>query len=294
MVDFKGVIPYLVTPIDASERVARPVLARLCNDLIEKGVHGLTPLGSTGEYAYLNDSQKTQVVETVVVAAQRRVPILPCVASTSTADAINQARRYRAMGVDGIVAVLDSYFPLTELAAERYFIALADAADLPIVIYTNPNFQRTNLSIGLIARLSLHPNIVGLKDASTNTGRLLSIINRCEGKLSVFAASSHIPVCVMMMGGCGWFAGPACVLPSESVRLYELCVAEEWRDAIALQRKLWPFNELFAKHHLAACIKSVLNYQGYDVGNPVSPQSALDEDAQSAVIAAIKSLRLDD
>jgi len=275
MSEFKGVMPYLVTPVDDNGAVKCDVLGRLCDDLIAKGVHGLTPLGSTGEFAYLGGAQREQTVRATIEAAAGRVPVLPGVASTTTSDAIAQAQSYERMGASGLLLVLEAYFPLKDGQVESYFRSVADAVDLPIVLYTNPNFQRADLSIDVIERLSRHPNIVGLKDASTNTGRLLSIINRCGDALDVFAASSHIPACVMMIGGKGWLAGPACLAPAESVALYNLCVAKKWPEAMALQRRLWRLNEAFARFNLAACVKAGLELQGYDVGDPVSPQSAL-------------------
>ena len=153
---------------------------------------------------------------------------------------------------------------------------MADAVELPLLIYTNPQFQKTDLSIDLIQGLARHPRIQYVKDASNNTGRLLSIMNRCPD-LGVFAASSHIPVSVMMMGGLGWMAGPACILPRTSVELYNLSMAGRWKEAATLQRKMWRVNEVFAKYNLAACIKRGLSLQGYDVGAPVPPQSPLSE-----------------
>src|SRR5438445_2948861 len=113
MTDFHGVFPYLVSPIDASGRIRNEVLARLCDDLIKAGVHGLTPLGSTGEFAYLNASQRTAVVKTTIEAAGRRVPVVAGVASTSTADAVAQAKSYQRLGADGILAILEAYFPVS-------------------------------------------------------------------------------------------------------------------------------------------------------------------------------------
>jgi 4-hydroxy-tetrahydrodipicolinate synthase len=183
--------------------------------------------------------------------------------------------------------VLETYFPLGDAETESYFRAIADAADLPVIIYTNPNFQRSHLSIEVIARLSRYPNIVGLKDASTNTGRLLSIANRCGGALDLFAASSHIPACVMMIGGKGWFAGPACIIPRQSVALYELCRQRDWTAAMALQTRLWTINEIFARFNLAACIKAALQAQGYDVGDPLPPQRPATAAEREVIVAAL-------
>jgi 4-hydroxy-tetrahydrodipicolinate synthase len=290
MTDFHGVFPYLVSPIDEQGRIKSEVLIRLARDLMAAGVHGLTPLGSTGEFAYLDRAQRTEVVRATIEAADGRIPVVAGVAATTIADAVAQARSYQALGADGILAILEAYFPLKDGQVEAYFRAIADAVDVPVVLYTNPQFQRSDLTLDVIARLAEHPRIRYIKDASTNTGRLLSILNRCGDKLQVFSASAHIPAAVMLIGGVGWMAGPACVLPRQSVRLYELARAGRWDEAMTLQRKLWRINEAFARYNLAACIKAGLELQGYPVGDPVPPQSALTADERRAVGAALSDL----
>ncbi len=282
MKNFHGVFPYLVSPLDQSGRVLTDVLGKLASDLIDAGVHGLTPLGSTGEFAYLDRAQRKAVVQATIEAAGKRVPVVTGVASASTADAVAQARDYQKLGASGILAILEAYFPLKDAQIESYFRAIADAVDIPVVLYTNPQFQRSDLSLDIIARLAAHPRIGYIKDASTNTGRLLSIMNRCP-ELAVFSASAHIPAAVMLIGGVGWMAGPACVIPRQSVRLYELCRAGNWSEAMKLQRELWRINEVFARFNLAACIKTGLQIQGYPVGDPVPPQVALTAEERKIV-----------
>jgi len=290
MPDFHGVFPYLVSPVDAEGAVRTEVLGRLCDDLIAAGVHGLTPLGSTGEFAYLNNAQRLAVVQATIEAAKGRVPVVAGVASTSTSDAIAQAKSYQKRGADGILAILEAYFPLSDAQVESYFRAIADAIDIPIVIYTNPQFQRSDLSLDCIARLAAHPRIQYIKDASTNTGRLLSIMNRCGDSIRIFSASAHIPAAVMLIGGVGWMAGPACIIPRQSVALYDLCKAARWDEVLKLQRKLWRINEAFARYNLAACIKAALAIQGYDVGDPVPPQKALTAEERKAVETVLREV----
>jgi 4-hydroxy-tetrahydrodipicolinate synthase len=290
MADFHGVFPYLVSPVETDGRIRTDVLGRLCDDLIASGVHGLTPLGSTGEFAYLNNQQRLAVVQATIEAANGRVPVVAGVASTSTSNAVAQAKSYQKLGADGILAILEAYFPLADAQIESYFRAIADAVDIPVVIYTNPQFQRSDLTLDVIARLAGHPNIRYIKDASTNTGRLLSIMNRCGDALGVFSASAHIPAAVMLIGGVGWMAGPACVIPRQSVELYNLCKTGRWDEALALQRRLWRLNEAFARYNLAACIKAGLATQGYDVGDPVAPQAALTADERKAVEAVLRDI----
>jgi 4-hydroxy-tetrahydrodipicolinate synthase len=290
MPDFHGVFPYLVSPVDASGQIRTDVLGRLCDDLIKSSVHGLTPLGSTGEFAYLNTTQRAAVVQTTIEAAKGRVPVVAGVASTSTADAVAQARTYQKLGADGILAILEAYFPLNDAQIESYFRAIADAVDIPVVIYTNPQFQRSDLTLDVIARLAVHPRIGYIKDASTNTGRLLSIMNRCGDSIKVFSASAHIPAAVMLIGGVGWMAGPACIIPRQSVELYNLCRRARWDEALVLQRRLWRINEAFARYNLAACIKAGLAIQGYEAGDPIAPQAALTADERKVVEAVLRDV----
>lgn len=287
---FKGVFPYLVSPVKNSGEIDSGTLLKLCNDLIDAGVHGLTPLGSTGEFAYLSTTQRQRVVEIVIDGARGRVPVLAGVAATTVSDAVTQAKTYEKLGCSGILAILESYFPVSDDGIFDYFSSIASAVDLPIVLYTNPNFQRSDLSLPLIDRLSRVDNISYIKDASYNTGRLLSIINLTEGRMSVFAASAHIPVCVMMIGGVGWMAGPACIAPRQSIELYELCRNQDWHTAMERQRSLWSLNQAFAKYNLAACIKGGLELQGYPVGPPLPPQQPLSESGRDEVKRALERI----
>jgi 4-hydroxy-tetrahydrodipicolinate synthase len=295
MSDFHGVFPYLVSPIDHRGRILTDVLGRLASDLVKAGVHGLTPLGSTGEFAYLNSSQREAVVRSTIEAAGGQVPVIAGVASTSTAEAVEQAKTYQALGAAGILAILEAYFPLKDGQIESYFRSIADAVDIPVVLYTNPQFQRSDLSLDVIARLAEHPRIRYIKDASTNTGRLLSIMSRAP-RMKVFSASAHIPAAVMLIGGVGWMAGPACIIPQQSVRLYDLCRAGKWAEAMKLQRDLWRINEAFARFNLAACIKAGLQMQGYAVGDSVPPQAALgaaEREAVESILADVAKLKLE-
>ncbi len=265
-------------------------LGQLVEHLVQSGVHGLTPLGSTGEFAYLNWAQRRRVVEIVLEANAGRVPVVAGVAATTTPEAVRQACEFEAMGVAGILAVMQSYFPIPEAGVVSYFTEIAKAVSCPLVLYTNPNFQKSDLTLGAIEQLAVVPNIRYLKDASTNTGRLLSIMNRVGNRLDIFSASAHIPLCVMLIGGVGWMAGPACLIPSQSVRLYNLAVARKWDEALLLQRNLWSVNQVFAKYSLAACIKAGLQLQGFPVGDPLPPQAKLTGEALTEVQQALEAV----
>lgn len=290
---FAGIFPYLVTPLNADESINAAELARLCRHLIDQGVHGFTPLGSTGEGPYLSESDRLVVVRAVVEASAGRVPVVPAVFSRSTRGAIEQVRAFERLGADGVVLTLDSYFPLAQADVKDYFLRVADATELPIILYTNPNFQKVDLGIDLIAELSQDEKFAGIKDASGNTGRLLSIAGRCRPGFGIYAASAHLAVSVMLLGGQGLFAGPACVLARENVQLYELCRAGRWEQAMALQKVLWCFSEAFAAYNLAACTKAALEHQGFAPGKPLAPQPQLSADVRQRIGEILAQVQAD-
>lgn len=288
--DFAGVFPYLVSPVHSDGEVKETVLKSLVEHLIRSGVHGLTPLGSTGEFAYLTWPQRRRIVEVVMEATQGRVPVVAGVAHTAIHEAVRQAREMENMGVDGILAIMESYFPVSPKGVVSYFRSIAEAISVPVVLYTNPSFSSTNLSSEILEELVNFPNILYLKDASANTGNLLSIMNHFGDRLKVFSASAHIPLFVMMLGGVGWMAGPSCVIPEHSVELYELACAHRWEEAIALQKKLWGINRIFQKYALAPCIKACLELQGFAVGDPIPPLQPLTGEAKREVKKVLKAL----
>ncbi len=288
---FHGVFPYLVSPTDSEGGINTAALGDLVEHLVAQGVHGLTPLGSTGEFAYLSNDQRLQVVKATLDANRGRVPVVAGVAATSIRDAVAQTRAMVEAGADGILAILEAYFPVKDAGVEAYFTAIAEAAGgRPVVLYTNPQFQRSDLTLPAIERLSHVENIRYIKDASTNTGRLLSIIERTRGRMDVFAASAHIPACVLMIGGVGWMAGPACIVPRQSIELYDAAKAGDWTRAMELQRPLWRVNEIFAKYSIASCIKSALQLQGFAVGDPIAPQAPLDEASRAEIAEVLRSV----
>jgi len=291
-VEFSGVFPYLISPIDADGNVKEDVLIKLVRHLIECGVHGLTPLGSTGEFAYLTWEQRKRIVEIVVDTANGEVPVVAGVFHTSNAEASRQAKEFEEIGADGILAVLDTYFPLKQKQVFSYFSSVAKAVTCPIVIYNNPKFSKADLSFDLIKELADIQNVKYLKDASGNTGKLLTIVNNIGNKIELFSASASIPLFVMMLGGVGWMAGPACIIPKQSVALYQLAKNKLWDEALVLQKKLWDVNHLFQKYNLAACIKAGLEIQGFPVGEPVPPLLPLEDSAKEEIRKVLIALEI--
>jgi len=288
--EFSGIFPYLVTPVDNSGNLKEDVLRDLVNHLISKGVHGLTPLGSTGEGAYFPWELKKRVIEVVVETAAGRVPVIAGVNEITTAGAVDQASQTECIGADGILVVLPTYFPLADQQVVEHFRAVARAVSCPVTLYTNPKFSSWDFTIPMLEELAEEPNIRYLKDASGNTGKLLSIVNALHDRIKIFSASAHIPVFVFMMGGVGWMAGPACLIPEQCVDLFNLAQQKNWKEALELQKKLWSLNVAFQKYSLAACVKAGLEMQGFPVGSPMPPQGQIDEKGKKIVYQILDNI----
>ncbi len=287
---FSGIFPYLVTPLTADGRLNEQVLADLVEYLIGKGVNGLTPLGSTGEAPYLDRETKRRTVEVTVRAASGRVPVVAGVCDTSTPGAVREAAETEALGVDGILAVMPGYFPLGDRQVIEHFRAVARAVSCPVTLYTNPKYQAWDFSVDALRELAEEPNIRYLKDASGNVGKLLSIVTTLGDRIKLFSDTSSVPLFVFLIGGVGWMSGPACVIPEQSIALYEAARMARWEEAAALQKRQWPLHAAFQRYSLAACVKAGLEMQGFPVGSPLPPQRQLDSEARTVLATILRDI----
>lgn len=292
MKDLYGIIPYLVSPIDEQGQVKVDVFQKLCSDLIQEDIHGLCVMGSSGEFPYLSFSQKRTLVKAAVEVAQRKVPVIAGAMGYSVAQAIEEATSFVRCGADGIVLMLEEYFPLNTRQRAFFYRSVAETIpDTSIIIYSNPKFMHYELSNEVFGMLADVPNIRYYKEAGGVTGKLLSLSNKYPGRFQMFSASSHIPLFVSMLGGVGWMAGPACLIPRQCVRLYNLAQAHVWNQAMQLQKKLWMTNEVFARYGLTSAVKAGLEHLGYAVGDPLPPLSPVSDDARRDIADTIDRIR---
>jgi len=288
--EFHGIFPYLVTPLDEKGRLKEQVLADLVDYLIGKGIHGLTALGSTGEAPYLDWETKRRTIEVVVKSTARRVPVVAGVCNTSTQGAVREAMETEKLGVDGILTLMPSYFPLNDQQVVGHFRAIAKAVSCPITLYTNPKFQTWDFTVEALKQLTEEPNILYLKDASGNVGKIMDIVTTLGSRIKIFSDTSSVPLFVFLIGGIGWMSGPACVIPVQSIELYEAACQKRWEEAAELQKKQWPLNAAFRRFSLSACIKAGLEMQGFPVGPPLPPQKQLDAEGMRTVERILRNI----
>jgi len=295
MKELFGIIPYVVSPINADGTVKKESLDRLIRDLLMKGVDGICALGSSGEFPYLLSEQKEEIVRIAVNSAKcSGKPVVAGVSGFSVQECVNEATEFVSLGADAIVLMINSYFLLSDEALSLFIHEVsASIPETPIVLYSNPRFMHYSFSLRLFSLIEDCANVLYYKDASGYTGFLLSIVQQFGSRYKIFSASAHVPLFVFELGGVGWMSGPSCIIPEASVELYRLWKDGKKNEALALQKRLWSVNVAFNKYSLSSCVKAVLNHKGYDVGLPIPPNEGLRKESEEEIFSLVDTINRD-
>ena len=243
-VEPRGVIPAIPTPFTADgTQVDEEALRRVVRHVVDAGVHGIMTTGGTGEFPHLSREERSRVAVIVAEEAAGAIPIFAGAAACSTVEAIALMEDAAAAGADAAILVPPFYFPLPEEMLHGFFVDLAEADVLPVVVYNNPLYTGNPLSPGLIASLLEVKNIVGLKQSADDLGQLVEALRLseasgrplCTGVDSQFYAA----LCV---GAAGIFSTAAAIVPAQIVRLFDLQQAGDHAGAAAQHRLLQPLN----------------------------------------------------
>ncbi|MGW1376420.1 dihydrodipicolinate synthase family protein [Streptomyces sp. NPDC002446] len=243
-----GVIPPVCTPLDQRGEVDTASLARLVHHLVDGGVHGLFALGSTSEVAYLTDAQRGTVLETVLKAADGRVPVLAGAIDTTTPRVLDHARAAADLGADALVATAPFYTRTHPREIAAHFRHLRAAVDLPLFAYDIPMAVHGKLPPGLVRELAEDGTLAGLKDSSGDEGSLRRLIVALGGRtgrrtgpapgFSVLTGSELTVDAALLAGADGVVPGIGNVDPAGYVRLYDAARSGDWARAAAEQERL--------------------------------------------------------
>jgi 4-hydroxy-tetrahydrodipicolinate synthase len=249
---FRGIVPPVLTPLTAGGEVDVASLDRLVRHLVERGVHGVFVLGSTGEVAYLTDTQRDLVVRTVVRAAGGRVPVLGGAIDLTTPRVIEQARALVEAGVDAVVATPPVYAINDTGEIERHLRAVAAAVPVPLFAYDIPVRVRAKLPVDLLVRLGADGVLAGVKDSSGDdvAFRRLVAANAAAGSpLALFTGHEVVVDGMLLLGADGVVPGLGNVDPAGYVRLWDLAQAGKWDDARREQERLAALFEIVFQAH---------------------------------------------
>ncbi|XP_060085039.1 4-hydroxy-tetrahydrodipicolinate synthase-like [Ylistrum balloti] len=228
---FKGIYIALVTPFHEDGSIDHDCLATLCNHLIESGVHGLVPCGTTGESATLSHQEHHDVIKTVVATSNNRVPVIAGTGSNATAEAIELTTAAKEAGADGSLLITPYYNKPTQAGLLTHFEAIAKATQFPLVLYNIPGRTAINLEPETVAELAKLPEIVGIKEATGIITTCTDILRRLERPFSVFAGDDAMTLPILSIGGCGVISVVGQLLPNKMVALWDAWQAKDLQTA---------------------------------------------------------------
>lgn len=291
MTALRGTYTVLVTPFDAQGGLDLPALRRLVDWQVAQGIHGLVPLGSTGEFLSLSDEECEQVAATVIAQAAGRVPVLVGTGAEDTREVVRLSRRAERLGADGVMVIPPFYSTPTEDELFHHYRTVGEAIGIPIMLYNNPATANVDLTPRLVARLSQIDACRYVKESTLEVTRVRDILRLCGGRMGVFGGILGFESFVE--GACGWVAVASNVAPGPLARLFTL-IADEERiaEGRALYLRHLRLIGFVGGHRYVAGTKALLAHMGRPVGGPRPPRLPLPAAEDAEALAIVRELGL--
>lgn len=274
---FEGAITALVTPMH-NGRVDEQGLVDLIEFQIKSGIHGLVPCGTTGESATLSFAEHKRVIELTVQTVAGRVPVIAGTGANSTAEAIELTESAKKSGADAVLSVVPYYNKPSQEGLFRHFSAILDAVDVPMVLYNVPGRTVTNMLPTTVARLAVHANVIGIKEASGNLSQISEIIKLCPQEFIVLSGDDFTAMPTVMIGGRGVISVVSNLQPGKTATMIEAAMAGEVAKAKALHYELFDLMGAMFCYPSPAPAKKGLELMGTIASGEVRlPMTGIDE-----------------
>lgn len=281
-VAIKGIIPPILTPMNADESINEEELRRQVNREIDAGVHGVFPVGTNGEAYALSFAEKERVLEIVVEETRGRVPVYAGSGCVTTRETVRLSRRAEALGADALSVITPYFAAASQDELYAHFMEVASAVDLPIVLYNIPARTGNALAPATVARLAKDaPNIVGAKDSSGNFDNMKQYVELTAGldkEFSVLSGNDSLILPILLFGGRGGVAGCANVFPHTMVEIYEAWAAGDLERAKRVQDSIRIFRSCFKYGNPNTIIKIAAGLLGNPVGDCRRPFCRLSDE----------------
>jgi 4-hydroxy-tetrahydrodipicolinate synthase len=287
---FHGSMVALVTPMHADGSIDEAAYARFINWQIAEGTQGIIPVGTTGESPTLSHDEHKRVVEIAIATAAGRVPVIAGAGSNSTAEAIGLASHAKKAGADAVLVVTPYYNKPTQEGLYRHYTAIADEADIPIIIYNIPGRSVIDMSVETMARLAQHKNIVGVKDATANLTRPLHTARACGADFAQLSGEDHTAVAYLASGGHGCISVTANVAPRLCAQMHHAWAAGDVKQAMAIQTRLVPLHDAMFVESNPGPVKYAVSLLGYGTNTarlPMAPVAAATEQKVRAAMVEV-------
>lgn len=245
---FKGSLVALITPMRNDGALDEKAYEEFVEWQIDEGTEGLVPMGTTGESPTMSHAEHKRAVDITISVAKGRVPVIAGTGSNSTVEAMDLTRHAKQAGADAALIVTPYYNKPTQEGLYLHFKAVADAVDLPIIIYNIPSRSVIDMSIETMARLAKHPNVVGVKDATANLARPLHTRRTCGKSFCQLSGEDHTAVAFLAAGGDGCISVTANIAPRLCRTMHAAWREGRLAEAIGVQDRLLPLHDaLFAE-----------------------------------------------
>ena len=292
MKDIHGIIVPILTPMHEDESVNEQELRNQIDRLIEAGVHGIFPFGTNGEGYILSDKEKEQVLAVCIDQVKGRVPVYAGTGCISTRDTIRMSRMAQDMGADVLSVITPSFAAASQDELYAHYKAVAEAVELPILLYNIPARTGNALAPATVEKLAKIPNIVGVKDSSGNFDNILQYIERTRDQgFTVLSGNDSLILWTLMAGGKGGIAGCANVFPRNMVAIYENWLKGDITAARKAQDAIRPFRNCFRFGNPNTIVKAATAMLGYPVGKCRAPFNGLSAEGVKAVGEALELLK---
>ncbi|MBJ9975491.1 dihydrodipicolinate synthase family protein [Pseudomonas sp. S75] len=280
--EIKGVIGYTITPFALDGSVDLNALGKSIDSLIQSGVHAIAPLGSTGEGAYLSDSEWQSVVRFSQEKIAGRVPSVVSVSDLTTARTVQRAQFAESCGATAVMVLPVSYWKLTETEIVDHYKAVGAAINIPIMLYNNPGTSGTDLSVDLILRiLGDVENVTMVKESTGDIQRMHRLYKATGGKVAFYNGCNPLTLEALVSGATGWCTAAPNLIPDLNLALWDAVRNDDLAEARALFYRQYELLEYITRRGLPTTIKAGLKMLGLDVGAPRLPLQPLD--AQGSV-----------
>jgi 4-hydroxy-tetrahydrodipicolinate synthase len=287
--DLKGSIPALITPMKDGA-VDEAAFRRLVRWQLAQGSNGLVPCGTTGESPTLSHAEHMRVIDICVEETDGRVPVIAGAGSNSTAEAIALTKHAKEVGADAVLSVTGYYNKPSQEGMYRHYAAIADAVDIPIIIYNIPARAIVEISVDTMGRLSQIPNIIGVKDATANLARPLRERAVCGPDWVQLSGEDGTALAFMAQGCQGCISVTANVAPKLCAEFQRACLTGDWTTALALQKRLMPLHDAMFCEPSPAPVKFAVSELGFCTSEVRLPLVSATDPARAKVRAAMEQV----
>ena len=289
---FTGAGVAIVTPMFPDGSINYEKLGELIDFNIDNGTDAIVICGTTGESATMTDEEHVECIRYAVEKANKRVPVIAGTGSNDTKYAVELSKEAEKIGADALLLVTPYYNKTSQEGLIRHFTQIADAVNIPIILYNVPSRTGVNISVDTIAKLAEHKNICAIKEASGNISSIAKIAAVCGDKIDIYSGNDDQIVPIMALGGKGVISVLSNCMPFETHEICSLCLENKYDEARAKALSLLDFtNKLFSDVNPIP-VKQALNFMGFEVGKCRLPLVDMSESAASSLRESMVKLGL--